>query len=313
MNHLSDIAIFVRVVEAGSFTAAAAALGMSQSVVSRRVSALEKHLGVRLMQRTTRRLSLTEAGTSLFRRAQRSLSELADATQEVTQHQAEPRGTLRITAPVAFTLLHLTPLIGEFVTRYPQVRPELILDDRRVDIVDEGFDLAIRICELEDSNLVAVKLAPARHVVCGSPQYLARRGTPQSPDELIHHDCMVYTIGRTPGRWAFRRPGTRETLLVPVQGPMQSNNTLVSKAAALAGLGLVHLPTFYVGDELRAGALQPVLTKFVPQVHGVFAVYPQRRGLAPKVRVFVDFLKGRFGEPPYWDRDLPFLRSRGPD
>lgn len=308
-NHLGDIAIFVRVVEAGSFTAAADALGMSQSVVSRRVSALEKHLGVRLLQRTTRRLNLTEAGTSFFRRAQRSLNEITDATQEVTRHQAEPRGTLRITAPVGFTLLHLTPLIGEFVRRYPQVRPELILDDRRVDIVDEGFDLAIRVSELEDSNLVAVRLAPARHVVCGSPQYLARRGVPQSPDALIHHDCMAYTIGRTPGRWAFRKPGTRENMLIAVQGPLQSNNTLVSKAAALAGLGLVHLPTFYVGEELRAGTLQPVLTKFVPLTHGVFAVFPERRGLAPKVRVFVDFLKGRFGEPPYWDRNLPFVRN----
>lgn len=305
MDQLSDIAIFVRVVEAGSFTAAADALRMSQPAVSRRVSALERRLGVRLLQRTTRRLSLTEAGRTLFGRAQRSLADLDEATREVAHHQARPRGTLRVTAPVAFTVLHVAPLVGDFVRRYPEVRPELILDDRHVDLVEEEFDLAIRITELQDSSLVAVRLASSRHVVCAAPSYLARRGVPQSPDELVHHDCLVYTFSRTPGRWTFRRPGGREPLVVPVQGPVQSNNALVNKAAAVAGLGLVYLPTFYVGDELRSGALQPVLGRFVPATHGVYAVYPQRRGLPPKVRVFVDFLRSQLADPPPWDHGLP--------
>lgn len=305
MNDLSDIAIFVAVVEAGSFTAAATTLGLSQPAVSRRVSALEKRLGVRLLQRSSRRLGLTEAGSGFFQRARRGLTELAEAEQEVTRHQAEPRGLLRITAPVAFTVLHLAPLLGGFIGRYPGVRPELILDDGRVDLLAEGYDLAIRIFEPEDSELVAQRLAPCRRVICATPDYLDRRGAPAHPDDLVHHDCIVYTNGRSPGRWRFRDPSSRRGFTVPVEGPVRSNNGHVQKAAVLAGLGLVDLPSFYVADELRAGTLRAVLGPFTPLTHGIYAVYPERRGLAPKVKAFVSFLKGRFGDPPYWDQGLP--------
>lgn len=306
MQDLSDIAVFVRVVETGGFTAAAGGLELSQSAVSRRVSALEKRLGVQLLQRTTRRLRLTEAGAEYFQRAQRSLRELEEAELEVTRHQAEPRGTLRVTAPAGFTLLHLTPLIGPFVARYPEVRLELSLEDRRVDIIEEGFDLALRVAELEDSGLVARKIAPARRVICASPAYLERRGVPEHPQELVHHDCMVYTYGPQPGRWRFHTRGSGRDIVVPVRGPVTSNNGTIQKEAALADLGLVDLPTFYVGDELRNGRLRAVLGRYTPLTHGIFALYPKRRGLAPKVRAFVDFLKGRFGNPPYWDRELRF-------
>jgi DNA-binding transcriptional LysR family regulator len=305
MTDLSEIAIFVAVVEAGSFTAAATTLGLSQPAVSRRVSALEKRLGVRLLQRSSRRLNLTEAGAGFFHRARRGLTELAEAEEEVARHQAEPRGLLRITAPVAFTVLHLAPLLGAFIARYPGVRPELVLDDGRVDLLADGFDMAIRIFEPEDSGLVAHRLAPSRQAVCATPEYLQRHGVPARPDDLVHHDCIVYTNGRSPGRWQFRDPLGRRSITVPVEGPVRSNNGHVQKAAALAGLGLVYLPTFYVADELRAGTLRAVLGPYIPLTQGIYAVYPERRGLAPKVKAFVNFLKGRFGDPPYWDRDLP--------
>ena len=302
MENLTDIAVFVRVVEKGSFTAAAEALEISQSVVSRRVAALEKRLGVRLLQRTTRRMSLTEAGSELYRRAARGLADIAEAEIEVTRFQAEPRGTLRVSAPMSFSQLYLAPLIADFIERYPAVRVNLQLDDQQRDLVEEGFDLAIRIATLDDSQLVARKLAPARQVVCGSPEYLARRGVPEHPDDLLHHDCVVYTYGREPSKWRFRVKGGGEHV-VPVQGRVHTNNGTVLKIAAVGGAGLALLPTFYVADELRGGTLKPVLTKFPPVDLGVYAMYPERKSLGPKVRAFVDCMRGAF-DPPPWDRGL---------
>lgn len=303
MENLTDIAVFVRVVEEGGFTAAAEVLEMSQPVVSRRITALESRLGVRLLQRTTRRLSLTEAGSELYRRASRGLADIADAELEVTRFQSEPRGTLRVTAPTSFSQLHLAALLPAFVERYPAVRVNLQLDDQQRDIVDEGFDLAIRIATLSDSQLIAQRLAPARQVICGSPQYLQKRGIPEHPDDLLHHDCIVYTYGRDPGKWRFRAPDADTDHIVPVQGPVHTNNGIVEKVAALGGVGLALLPTFYVADELRSGQLQAVLTHFPPVELGIYAVYPERRGMGPKLRAFVDFLRAAF-DPPPWDRGL---------
>jgi DNA-binding transcriptional LysR family regulator len=304
MENLSDIAIFVRVVEAASFTQAADALGISQSVVSRSVTALETRLGVRLLNRTTRKLSLTEAGSDLYRRASQALAELEEAELEVTRYQAEPRGLLRVSAPTSFSLMHLAPLVQPFLARNPGVRLNLQLDDRQVDIVDEGYDLAIRVSRLADSQLVAQRLAPARQVVCGSPAYFAKHGVPERPEDLVHHDCIVYTYGQSPGKWRFQSREGGEEVVVPVQGTLQTNNGIVERDAALEGLALCMLPTFYVGDELRSGALRAVLCDFPAVELGIYAVYPQRRNLSPKVRAYVDYLREQFGDEPYWDREL---------
>lgn len=304
MENLTDIAIFVRVVEAASFTQAADALGISQSVVSRSVTALETRLGVRLLNRTTRRLSLTEAGSELYRRASLALGELEEAELEITRFQAEPRGLLRVSAPTSFSLMHLGPMLQPFLARNPGVRVSLQLDDRHVDIVEEGFDLAIRVARLTDSTLVAQRLAPARQAVCASPAYLEKHGVPERPEDLVHHNCIVYTYGQSPGKWRFQPPGAAEEIVVPVQGSLQTNNGIVERAAALDGVGLCMLPTFYVGDELRSGALRRVLADCPPVELGIYAVYPQRRNLSPKVRAYVDYLRERLGDEPYWDRGL---------
>jgi DNA-binding transcriptional LysR family regulator len=304
MENLTDIAIFVKVVDASSFTQAAEDLGVSQSVVSRSVTALESRLGVRLLNRTSRRLSLTEAGSELYRRASQALGELEDAELEITRYQAEPRGLLRVTAPTSFSLMHLGPLLQPFLVRNPGVRVNLQLDDRQVDIVEEGFDLAIRVARLADSALVAQRLAPARQVVCAAPAYLEKHGMPERPEDLVHHNSIIYTYGQSPGRWRFQPHEGSEEIVVAVHGTLQTNNGMVQRAAALDGVRICMLPTFYVGDELRSGALRVVLADYPPVELGIYAVYPERRNLSPKVRAYVDYLRERFGATPYWDRDL---------
>jgi DNA-binding transcriptional LysR family regulator len=254
MQNLTDIAIFVKVVELSSFTAAAEALDMSQPVVSKAVTRLEEKLGARLLNRTTRRLSLTEAGSELYGRSVRALAEIENAELEVARFQTEPRGLLRVSAPMSFSILHLGPALQGFLTRFPGVTLELNLDDRQVDLVEEGFDVAVRIGRLQDSNLIARKIAPCRQVLCASPAYLAQRGEPERPEDLLEHSCIVL------------------------------------------------LPTFYLGEQLRSGTLKPLLCKFKPQELAVYAVYPERRNLMPKVRAFVDFLVATFGPEPPWEQ-----------
>ncbi|MGQ0836195.1 MAG: substrate binding domain-containing protein [Gammaproteobacteria bacterium] len=249
-------------------------------------------------------MSLTEAGSELYRRASQALGELEEAELEVTRYQAEPRGMLRVSAPTSFSLMHLGPLLQPFLARNPGVRVNLQLDDRQVDIIEEGYDLAIRVARLSDSALVAQRLAPARQVVCGSPAYLAKHGVPERPEDLVRHNCIVYTYGQSPGKWRFQPPKRGEEIVVPVQGSLQTNNGMVERAAALDGVGLCMLPTFYVGDELRSGALRAVLADCPPVELGIYAVYPERRNLSPKVRAYVDYLREKFGDKPYWDRDL---------
>lgn len=302
MEHLSDIAVFVRVIEAGSFTAAAEQLGLSQSAVSKCVTRLEEHLGTRLLNRSTRKFSLTEAGSALHARGRRALDEIEEAELEVARLQTEPRGVLRVNAPMSFGILHLAPALDEFLQRYPALTVDLQLDDRLVDLVEEGFDCAIRIKALADSTLVARRLAPCRLVVCAAPDYLARHGTPTTPAALREHACLVYTYRDDPNEWVFRGPDGHE-LKVVVAGRLRCNNGLIHRDAALAGLGILVTPTFYVGDELRSGRLQTILTDYTPIPEpSVYVVYPERRHLSPKVRAFVDFLAARFEPVPYWDR-----------
>lgn len=301
MQNLTDIAIFVKVVELSSFTAAAEALEMSQPVVSKAVTRLEEKLGARLLNRTTRRLSLTEAGSELYGRSVRALAEIENAELEVARFQTEPRGLLRVSAPMSFSILQLGPAIQGFLTRFPGVTLELSLDDRQVDLVEEGFDVAVRIGRLQDSNLIARKIAPCRQVLCASPAYLAQRGEPERPEDLLEHSCILYSLLSAPREWRLEGP-EGELHTVPINGSIQSNNGLVNRAAALAGAGIVLLPTFYLGEQLRSGTLKPVLCKFKPQELAVYAVYPERRNLMPKVRAFVDFLATTFGPQPPWEQ-----------
>ena len=301
MQNLTDIAIFVKVVELSSFTAAADALEMSQPVVSKAVTRLEEKLGARLLNRTTRRLSLTEAGSELYRRSGRALREIENAELEIARFQTEPRGTLRVSAPMSFSILQLGPAIQPFMERYPGVTVELHMDDRQVDLVEEGFDVAIRIGRLRDSNLIARKIAPTRQVLCASPSYLARHGTPERPEDLLEHNCILYSLLSTPREWRLvDREGQEH--VVPVNGTLHSNNGLVNRAVAVAGGGIILLPTFYLGDQLRSGELKPVLCNFRPQDLAVHAVYPERRNLMPKVRAFVDFIAATFGPEPPWEK-----------
>jgi len=292
---------FVRVAETGSFSEAARRLRSSKSVVSRQIAALETDLGVRLLHRSTRALTLTEAGRGYFDQVVRILGEIDEANRSVSHLQAAPRGRLRVNAPMSFGIRHLAPAIPAFLARCPEVEIDMTLNDRFVDLVDEGFDMAVRIGHLIDSSLVARKLAPLRRVVCASPAYLAARGVPATPDEIAGHDCLCYSNMSIGDEWKFTTPDGRPWS-VEVKGRLRVNNGDALRIAALEGLGLACLPSFIVGADLRTGTLVPVLDGAVHQIGGVFAVYPHTRHLSPKVRAFIDYLAERFGPEPSWDR-----------
>lgn len=299
MDRLSGLAIFAAVVEEKSFSAAAKQLGMSKSAVSKQVGKLEDRLGARLLNRTTRRLSLTEVGSTYYEHCVRILEEAEVAEAAVTRMHDRPRGTLRINAPVSFGILHLAPAICDFLEENQEIAIDMTLDDRFVDLVEEGYDVAVRIGDLKDSSLIARNLAPCRFVVCATPEYLARFGTPAVPQDLIHHNCLIYTYRNEP-EWCFTdTDGERTT--VKLNGTFHANNGDALRAAALEGLGILGSPTFIIGDDLRSGRLVPILCDFTFRSATVNAVYPHRRHLSPKVRAFVDFAAGRFGPEPYWD------------
>lgn len=299
LDSLSGMAVFAKVVEARSFTAAAAELGMSKSAVSKQISRLEDRLGARLLNRTTRRLSLTETGAAFYDRCARVVAEAQEAELAVTNLQSEPRGTLRVNAPMSFGHLHIAPAIPDFLTRYPEVRVDMTMNDRFVDLIDEGFDVAIRIARLTDSSLIARRLAPDRRVLCGAPAYFAKHGEPRTPDDLATHNCLSYAYVSDTDQWQFiDGEGTRA---VSVRGNLRANNGDAIRQALLAGLGVAVLPAFIVGPDVQAGRLKEVLSDYLPNRASVYAVYPHSRHLSAKVRVFVDFLADRFGPSPYWD------------
>jgi DNA-binding transcriptional LysR family regulator len=299
MDKLTGMAIFARVVEAQSFTAAAAQLGMSRSAVSKAIAGLEDRLGARLLNRTTRRLALTEVGRAFYERCARIVADAEDAELAVSRLQAAPRGILRVNAPVSFGVLHLAPALPDFMQRYPELRVEIDLADRTVDLIEEGYDLAVRIGALADSSLIARRLADNHMVVCAAPAYWQRRGRPGEPRDLAGHACITYAYQRSPNEWPFVGPAGRFT--VRVEGPLLSNNGDLALVAALAGLGVVVLPCFLCGPHLAAGRLEPVLADWMPPPTGIHAVYPHGRHLSAKVRAFVDFLVERFGTQPAWD------------
>ncbi|MEX0760204.1 MAG: LysR family transcriptional regulator [Tistlia sp.] len=309
-DHLAAMAVFAQVVEAGSFSQAGRQLVLSKSAVSKAVARLEDHLGTRLINRTTRKLSLTEAGRSFYEGCRRMLGEAEAAERAVTHLTDAPRGVLKVNAPMSFGVLQLSPGLGEFMTRHPELEIDLTLEDRRVDLVEEGYDVAIRIGVMPDSSLVARRLGPNPRVICAAPSYLERRGKPTRPEALSAHDCLLYHYQTSGDAWRLRArsPGAgeggerpeRETA-VRVRGRLKVNNGDSLREAALAGLGIAHLPVFIVRPDLEAGRLVPLLEDYEEVADGgVYAVYPASRNLSPKVRVFIDFLTERFAARPYW-------------
>jgi DNA-binding transcriptional LysR family regulator len=302
MRRFSDLEAFIAVVEAGSFTAAAERLDIAKSAVSRRVSALEERLGVQLLRRTTRRLNLTETGRSFYEHSARILADLEEAESGVLQQHGELRGNLRVALPLSFGARHMHAPIAEFSRRHPRVSFDLDLNDRRIDLIAEGIDLAVRIGRLADSTLIARRLFDARTVVCASPEYLERRSTPQTPDELADHDCLAYSNLPDPAKWVCTdADGVRHSIEVPIAMLASSGDFLC--AAAIEGLGLVMQPTFIAGDAITRGVLQPVLTDYQWPVTPAYAIYPPTRHLSYRVREFIDFLAEYFAGTPYWDRD----------
>ena len=275
---------------------------MSRPMVSKHVQRLEDQLGVRLLNRTTRTVSATEAGRIFYQQCQIIFAAVDDAVSEVSDMQISPKGRLRINAPLSFGELHLTQAIAEFQAEYPLITVELNLEDRLVDIVEEGFDLAVRIGELSESSLVAVRLAPCRLMLCASPGYLDQHGRPERIDDIRQHNCLIYTHFSQQAHWRFTRGETERT--ISVSGDFRSSFGGAVYAAALAGRGLCLEPSFVVGDALRDGRLERVLLDWSPRLLGVHAVFPQARLLPRKVRLFIDHLKRAFGPDPAWDKDL---------
>lgn len=301
MKNLIGMAVFARVAEAKSFTEAARRLGSSKSMVSKEVTKLEKSLGARLLNRTTRGLSLTEIGAAYYEHCARVIQEAEEAELLVGRLHGEPRGVLKLTTPVAFGTLHIAPALPEFLAKYPDVSIDLTISDRFFDLAEEGYDLAIRIAREFPPNVVARHLAPINRVVCATSSYFDKHGVPETPSDLTQHNCLIYTHANPDSVWRFRAEGSQVD--VPVRGNLTLNDDEALWQAVLGGLGIALLPTFIVGKDLQAGRLQAVLAQYVPSERNLHALYLQNRHLAAKVRVFIDFLVARFAAPPYWDRD----------
>jgi DNA-binding transcriptional LysR family regulator len=300
MKEFGAIPVFVAVVENGGFSAAARALGVSKSAVSKRIDQLEAHLGVRLLHRTTRKLSLTEAGERYFEHAAQALAAAGQAVDAVTELQGEPQGELRISVPMSFGRLHVAPMISKFLRRCPKLEINLVMDDRRVDLVAGGFDLAIRAGNLPASTLIARKLAPLHQVICASPDYIDRCDPPVTPAELTDHNCLLYSYSSDVNVWTLIRDG--DTKLVTVSGNYQVNSSEALLDAIKEGIGIGRLPTFVAGPDLKAGLLVKLFESYQIPDQTIFAVFPERQYMPAKVRAFLDFAIEYFGGgQPYWD------------
>ena len=292
MDKFQEMLAFTAVVDAGSFVRAAEAMHLSKTAVSRLLSELELRLGVRLLHRTTRTLSLTREGEIFHERCKELLASLQEAEAEISLHAGEAIGHLRVSAPISFGRMHLAPLWPRFMAMHPKVALEVTLADRLVDLVEEGYDLAVRIAQLPSSTLVTRQLTSTRLVLCASPDYLKRRGTPLHPSDLVQHDAIAYTLLATGDLWEFDGPDGR--ISVKVKPSMRSNSGDTSCAAALLARGIALEPDFLVGAHLKSGALVEVLPEYRSHELGVYAVYPSRKHLTPKVRALIDYLVAAF-------------------
>ncbi|GBQ34106.1 LysR family transcriptional regulator [Acetobacter fabarum] len=304
LDRFTSMQVFVKVVQLGSFSAAARALALSPTMVTKHVTTLEDRLGVTLFRRSTRHLSLTEAGRLFLEGSQRILADMEDMELTVSEQRHEARGHLRLNAPVSFAIRYVAPYLPEFNRLHPHVSVELGLNDRTVDLIDEGWDLTLRIRKMPSSTLRSRRLATIRMVVCAAPAYLERAGTPTRVEELSQHQCLGYTLSGTnsASRWSFGEKGEKT---VPVSGPLSANNGDVLREAALAGEGIVYQPVFVVSEELRTGRLR-ALTLDLPPVPGpdLHAVYAPGISVSLKIRAMIDYLSQCYTPTPPWEQAL---------
>lgn len=289
MERWTALNVFRHAAELGSFAAASRQLGLSPAAVSKNISELEAHLAVQLFNRTTRRISLTEAGSLYYDRIARILDDLEEADGVLSAMQEAPRGLLRVTAPMTVTLICLSSVLPKFLSRYPELSLDLQLDDRRIDIVEQGFDIALRGSDnLEDSSLIARKIMTMTHVVCGAPAYFEQYGPPTSPEDLVHHCCIQFTLSGHANVWKFQN--NNRSVSVPINGRYKVTSSLAVRDALRAGFGLSLIPWIYVRDDLNEGRLQTILDEWSPNETTLYAVYPSKRYVTSKVRAFLDFL-----------------------
>ncbi|MCW8826525.1 MAG: LysR family transcriptional regulator [Gammaproteobacteria bacterium] len=301
MDRFEEMRTFVRVVEAGSLSAAADRLDIAKSAVSRRLAELESRLGVQLLNRTTRRLNLTDSGSIFYQRCLRILADLEESEQYVSSEHTNLRGTIRIAAPLTFGVHHLSPLLNDFLKEHPELSLDLDLNDRNINLMDEGVDLGIRIGKLQDSTMMARKLASARMLLCASPEYLQQHGEPQSPEDLKEHFGLSYSNISEGHLWQFtHEDGKSYSVHVPFR--MRANNGEVLHKAALDGLGIVATVSFICYRELEQGRLKQILSDYKTEEVGIYAIYPSQRHLPGRVRLLIDYLAERFGDEPYWDK-----------
>ncbi|MBS4694270.1 LysR family transcriptional regulator [Aeromonas allosaccharophila] len=297
MDQIAAMRTFIKVVECQSFTKAANQLGISVAMASKLMQQLEESLATRLLSRTTRQVNPTEAGQFYYQRSLALLAELEETHSQLTHHNQQPNGTLKLSVPMDFGYLHLSPALPLFRQRFPDLKLDIEYSDRRVALVEEGFDLALRIGHLSDSSLVARQLATIKLELCASPAYLARKGAPQSPEDLKQHDCLIYTL--TQPEWHFKRGGEAQS--IRPQGPLRANNGVALTRAACDDQGIILQPTFIVGEALRAGQLVSLLPEWDKGEVGLYAVYPHRRFVSAKVRCFIEFVQERYLAPQQWD------------
>src|SRR5215475_8412018 len=297
MDRVTSMSAFAKVVSTGGFSAAGRTLSMSPSMVSAHVQALEDRLGVRLLNRSTRKVSLTEVGHAYYERCLQILAEADDADQIAQALQSSPRGTLRLNTSVAIPPF-LAPVVAEFTALYPEVTISMTMTDRMIDMVEEGFDLAVRNMMVPDSSLISRRVATYRFVVVGAPSYLAAHGVPKQPSDLTQHNCLIYSQSAWGNEWRFAGPDGE--LSVPVSGNLHANSDNALRLAAVHGQGLALVPSYLVIDEIKSRRLVPVLTEFLQGDHAINAIYPHRRHLSAKVRSFIDLLARRFRDDPAW-------------
>lgn len=308
MDRFENMNAFVRVVEAGSISAAADRMDVAKSVVSRRLKELEEHLGVELFHRTTRQMNLTDSGRAFYQQSVRILADILEAEHATSQFHGALKGNLKVAVPLSFGLMHLGPAITAFLQTHPDIEFDLDFNDRQVDLLAEGFDLAIRIASLPDSSLIARRLAPIQAVMCASPAYLERMGTPQTPEQLVKHRCLVYNLISNSDNWNVHDT-TGQLIKTRIFPYLKASNGEFLRDAAIDGLGIVLLPAFIVYQEIERGALTPILTGYHYTQLAAYAIYPQTRHLSQRVRAFVDFLSKRFEGMPYWDLCLQNTQS----
>ncbi len=304
MDKLKAFESFVSVATKGSLTAAAKAEGVAPAIMGRRLDALEEHLGVKLMVRTTRRITLTHEGSAFLEDCQRLLMDVANAEASVSAGGVKAAGQLRITAPAGFGRRHVAPLVPRFYDLHPEVKISLNLSDRVVDLAAEGYDCAVRVGDLPDSSLVSVRLADNRRLCVATPEYLARRGTPQQPQDLAQHDCLTLSSDASQTRgWAFRVPRTEggtEVAYVKPGGPLDCSDGQVLHAWCLGGWGIAWRSTWEVESEIASGQLVPVLEDFAAPPNGIYMIFPQRKHMPLRVRLWIDYLKQQYERPEFW-------------